>query len=231
MKNNQKGFAHLGLIFIILVVLGAIGFAGYRVMDTKKTVKNNVDNTVSQSKKNVNKPTQETVAYNALKLSNEKVLFEIPKTWIVSKSNCIHTPGAAPICKDGVTLVPAEKMPTIYGGGTEYFTIYAHVYDNNDDKIAQRWFEDVYEGGSSSSSDKVSSESINGYSTYYFRQINNSYDEITYVYSASGKAVLLSARVSEKGYAPDGSGKVIASSDFTRYIPEIEKMAKSIKIN
>lgn len=36
MKNNQKGFAHLGLILIAVVVLGVIGFAGYRIATKDK---------------------------------------------------------------------------------------------------------------------------------------------------------------------------------------------------
>jgi hypothetical protein len=233
MKTNQKGFAHLGLIIIVVIVLGAIGFAGYRVMNKNEPVESNSNKTTNSTQPEAEKPqpTQEISPYSALKLASDKVQFEKPKTWIVGKSNCINSPGATPTCADGATLTPPEKMPTIYGGGTEYFTIYANVYDNKDNKTAQRWFEDVYQGGSSSSSDKVSNEKINGYDTYYFRQIDKSYDEIRYVYSANGKAVLVIARVSEKGYASDGSGKVNASSDFTKYIPEIEKMAKTIKIN
>jgi hypothetical protein len=122
-------------------------------------------------------------------------------------------------------------MPTIYGGGKEFFTIYVEVYDNNNNKSAQQWFEEVYQGGAATSSDRVSSNNINGYNAYYFRQINNSYDEIKYIYSSGGKAILVTARVSEKSYASDGSGKLNAQADFTKYVPEIEKMSKSIKIN
>jgi Tfp pilus assembly protein PilX len=45
MKVNQKGFAHLGLILIVVVVLGVTGFAGYRIVTKDK--KNNSE--ISQS--------------------------------------------------------------------------------------------------------------------------------------------------------------------------------------
>jgi len=231
MKRNQKGFTAVGIL-IIVVVIGLIGVIGWLVYDRQKSPKSTVADTQKQGlSKTMTETAKEAVSnYTMLKLASDSVTFETPKTWIVGKSNCIDSPGAAPACTDGATLTPPEKMPTIYGGGTEFFTIYVNVYDNKDNKTAQKWFEDVYGGGLSGSSDKISSESINGYNTYYFRQINKSYDEIRYVYSARGKAVLVIARVSEKGYASDGSGKVNAQSDFTKYVSEIEKMAKSITI-
>lgn len=231
-KTNQNGFGVAGIL-IVLVIVGLIGAVGWLVYDRQKSNskdKVTISETSKQEQKQESSP-GETSSYTTLKLASEKVQFTIPKMWIVGKSNCIDSPGATPTCADGATLTPPEKMPTIYGGGTEYFTIYANVYDNKDNKTAQRWFEDVYQGGLSSGADKVSNEKINGYDTYYFRQIDKSFDEIRYVYSASGKAVLVIARVSEKSFASDGSGKVNASSDFTKYIPEIEKMAKTAKIN
>jgi prepilin-type N-terminal cleavage/methylation domain-containing protein len=232
MKSNQKGFSVVEIL-IVIVVVGLLGAVGWQVYDRQKseTDSKNTTTQTSQQEQKQESPKAETSSYTTLKLASEKVQFEIPKTWIVGKSNCIDSPGATPVCADGATITPPEKMPTIYGGGTEYFTIYANVYENKDNKTAQRWFEDVYQGGSSSGNDKVSNEKINGYDTYYFRQIDTSYDEIRYICSANGKAVLVTARVSEKHFAPDGSGKVDDSSDFTKYIPEIEKMAKTIKFN
>lgn len=227
MKNNQKGFAHLGLIVIVVLILGAAGFAGYRVLNKNEPTTNNSSNTTSSQ----SGPKQEESQYSSLKLADEKVQFAIPKAWILGKSNCIDSPGAAPNCVDGATLTPPEKMPTIYGDGTEYFTIYVNVYDNPGNKSAQMWFEETYMGGLPNEDDEVSNENINGYDTYYFRQIDTSYDEIRYVYSADNKAVLVMARIAEKHSASDGSGRVNNSSDFTKYIPDIEKMVKTVKID
>lgn len=233
MKNNQKGFAHIGLIILAILVLGVVGFAGYWVMNKNKDkTASDGSNTASQSQSDMEKAQPKQTSSNvSLKLANDKVQFEIPKDWTIGKSKCVDSPGAAPACIDGATLVPGEKMPTIYGNGTEFFTVYTQVYDNKDNKSAKQWFEGVYGGSMSSGSDKASSDKINGYDTYYYRQLDTSYDEISYVYTASGKAVLVSARVSEKHFVSDGSGKVDASSDFTKYVPEIEKMAKTIKFN
>lgn len=229
MKNNQKGFAHLGLILIAVLVLGAIGFAGYRVLNKNEPTAENT--TASQPDTNKSDHKQEKSQYASLKLVDEKVQFDIPKAWVVGRSNCIDSPGTAPSCMDGATLTPPEKMPTIYGDGTEYFTVYVSVYENGDNKSAQKWFEEVYVGSLSSVGDKVHHEKINGYDTYYFRQIATSFDEISYVFSAEGKAVLVAARVSEKNFASDGSGGVTNSSDFTRYIADIEKMTTTVKID
>lgn len=229
-RLDQKGFSATAVL-IVIVVVGLLGVVGWLVYDRQKSPRHSESTQQLATSQEKLKATEQTSAYTTLKLAGDKVQFEIPKSWAVGKSSCIDVPSNAPACADGATLVPPEKMSTIYGGGTEYFTIYAQVYDNKESKTAQRWFEDVYQGGSSLSSDKVSSKSINGYSTYYFRQVNTNYDEIRYVYSSSGKAVMVIARVSEKGFASDGSGRVTSSSDFTRYIPEIEKMANTIKIN
>ncbi|HUY85300.1 MAG TPA: exo-alpha-sialidase [Candidatus Dormibacteraeota bacterium] len=37
MKKNQKGFAHLGLILLVVIVLAAIGFVGWRVLNKNKS--------------------------------------------------------------------------------------------------------------------------------------------------------------------------------------------------
>lgn len=224
MKKNQKGFAHVGLVLLVVVVLGVIGFAGYRIFNKKDSADNSTPTAETQTETPEEAQSQpEASQHTELKLASDKVQFEVPKTWIIDKSKCTSPTGIAPACIDGSTLLPPEKMPTIYGGGTEFFTVHVKVYDNKDNKTAKSWFEDVYQGSMPTGSDKTSNEKINGYDTYYYRQINDTYDEITYAYVANGKGVVLVARVSEKGNG--------ASSDFTKYIPDIEKVAKSVKFN
>ncbi|MEK7594457.1 MAG: hypothetical protein AAB436_02360 [Patescibacteria group bacterium] len=37
-SRDQAGFAHLGLFLLLLIVIGGIGFAGYRVLGKDSTV-------------------------------------------------------------------------------------------------------------------------------------------------------------------------------------------------
>lgn len=56
MYKNQKGFAHLGLLLVVLVVLAAVGFAGYRVLSSKEKDSNQS----STSSNNAEKAADET---------------------------------------------------------------------------------------------------------------------------------------------------------------------------
>jgi prepilin-type N-terminal cleavage/methylation domain-containing protein len=235
MKANQKGFSVVEILIVIMVV-GLIGGAGWYVWQSKNKDKNTNTSDSSQSTSNkVDKKQEAPTSTSNLKTTNlasNKVSFSSPSSWEVASRDSSRAMSATVTLESlGIaTLTPPEKLPTIYGGGTEYFTVGVYVYKNTKNSSAKKWFETDYEGGYAGSSDKTSEQSINGYDTYYIRQINNSYDEIHYVFAAQGKIVMINARVSMTGYASDGSGKVNAHADFTMYVPDIEAMAKSVSI-
>ena len=231
MRKNERGFGAVEILLVI-VVIGLIGAVSYLFITKQKTATDSNSTTTKATttdKKDTTQTAETSSDYTPLQLASNTVTFSIPKTWLVEKGK-----GGAPATSsatsiEAATLTPPEKKTTIYGGGTEYFNVNITVFDNSSNTPAQKWFTDIYGAGSASDGDKTSNTSINAYDTYYFEQINNSYDEINYAISHNGKIAVITARISEKGY--DASGNVNDQADFTEYVPAITKIANSIKLN
>src|SRR5215471_5059375 len=171
LRNNEKGFGAIeGLLIVAVVVL--LGVVGYMVY------KNHITATTNPAPKTT--PTQATTS--RLALAGDQVKFDVPAAWTINKGSCTTPATATVVCADGVsgaTLVPPEKKMTIYG---EPFSVSISVYKNTKSETAKQWFENDYTGSLPSNGDKTSLQSINGYDTYSFEQINESYQEQNYVF-------------------------------------------------
>lgn len=242
--KDQSGFITILVELIIATaVLGLLGFIGWRlysqpIRQTNHTTAKSQNNSTQSSKPSTPTPTPVISNYTDLQLANGKVSFQIPKDWIVSKNAPSESqtgnirPSVAltePTCMDYAGLTPPDKPTTIYGGGTEFFTVYLFVCPLPSSQTIKDWFENDYGMGIPAGSDQSNSNSINGYNTYYFEQINNSYKEMYYSFGASGKAVLITARVWEVSYTGD-NGQIDNTMDVTRYIPAIQQIANSVQI-
>ena len=235
MKRNEDGFSVVEIL-LVLVAVALIGGVGLYVWQSKNNAKSTSTNSSSQPIANNAEKNQEvstkTSNLKTTSFASNKISFSSPSSWIVATNDnsCAMPVDVKLECLGTAVITPPEKLPTISGGGTEYFLFNVDVYKNTKNSSAKKWLETEFGAMYPVSSDKTSEQSINGYDTYYFRHINNSYDEIQYVFAAQGKIVKISARVSMTSYASDGSGKVNAQADFTRYVPDIEALVKSISI-
>ncbi len=230
LTKNQSGIAPV-LILLIIVLLGSAGFAAYRVQQANQKARQ-ADGKESIDKQSKTESKKEDLKTQELKLADNKVSFAIPNKWTFLKGpdKCRGNATSEIKCIEGATLHPDEKLPTRYGDGTEYFFIYASVFENPNQSSAKKWLQEDFTEGSPFDNDKTSEESINGYSTYYWEK---SYDgdgtsikEFYYVFVMGNKSVLLYARTYEPGQLSDGR-KV---GDFRKFEPQITEIAKSIKI-
>lgn len=223
MARNTKGFS-LAIVITAVVIIGVLGLLSWKLWGGSPQPATKDPGTAQHD----TSPSKTETNTKELSLAQGSVKFDIPKTWDVSKGDCVTPASHMVVCREGTKLIPAEKMP-LSPGSNEYFTVYVSAYNNAKRLTAQNWFETEYDAGFAMDGSQASHDTINGYETYYYRQINDSYDEINYVYSHDDEVVLLTARVSTTHYASDGSGKADEHDDFTRYVPDIENMAKSIK--
>lgn len=70
-RNSQAGFAHITVILVILLVIGVVAFAGYRVMQAQSPADENVTTSSSDADKTP-ATTQKTIDSKAeLKASDE----------------------------------------------------------------------------------------------------------------------------------------------------------------
>lgn len=225
MNKNKEIGSSFAIVSLIVGVVAVGCLVGWRLWVAQQQP---VATPAAQNNSNTS-DSKQAAQDQVLRLANDRVTLKTPTNWITEKGACLMSATGRAVCIEGATLIPPEKPP-IYENGTEFFTVYVSVYDNKDQVAAQKWYEEVYDAGFAVEGSKVSHASINGYDTYYYRQIDKSYDELHYIYSHNGKVVAITARVSRTGYEPGDSGKVTTHVDFTRYLPEIEEMAKSMRI-
>ncbi len=97
-KNlNQHGLAHLGLLLVAIVVLAAIGFAGWRVMESNKSKDSSVNNSKTDTSKATDAALQssELAAFSESEClkeySDDKILCGSFKAWAEIKSYSVQT--------------------------------------------------------------------------------------------------------------------------------------------
>lgn len=229
LHKNSSGLGVVG-VFVFIVVLAVVGLTGWLVSNRSKIEDTQKEVTKTQTVTSEQLPVQESSTSTSLfTLANNKVSFEAPKTWEIEKRPCTEDRRFPERCIDWITLTPDEKKSTVYGSGTEPFEFLIVVYENVEGQTAQVWSN--LNNSGLSSDDKDSRDTINGYDTYYFMQINVNYQQLHYTFAAKDKIVLIVARISEKVFTQDNSGNTIIDRDFTEYLPDIEIMANTIKIN
>jgi hypothetical protein len=136
MYKKQNGFGVVEVI-LILVVIGIIGFTGWRVYEANKEVENLSSETKTSTTSNGSSSDE-----NSLYIV-DNVSFEMPKGWFVDNDN------VKPFFKNlvkGVAIIPGEKLRTIYGDGSEYFHVYFSVYTNASNIPPKDWFSSSQQG-------------------------------------------------------------------------------------
>jgi len=231
--NHENGFAPLELMLIVVIV-AALGFVGWYVWHAKQTTDKTteqVNNTASSKSATTDSKTQ-PVTTASFTLDKDSVKFTTPKTWTNAGVGCIKT---APVYSqtdyiDSIALLPGEKLRTKYGDGTEYFNVVVCVFGNSKKLSPETFLSDSSAGGLgegvSNSADKTSDAAINGNPAYYRKIYSSSgYQEVHYVISANNKLVYVYARTYDKSDTLTGVG------DFTKFEPDIAKLANSVVIN
>ncbi len=80
-KLNQKGFAHLVIVLIIVIVLAGAGFAGWRIYDQRKNT--NINTTSTTSSKTTEEKPKSTIPDGFVEYENKELGFKFayPKGW------------------------------------------------------------------------------------------------------------------------------------------------------
>lgn len=228
MFKNQHGFGWVGIIAIIAFV-GVAGLVGWRVWEASQK-QNQPTATTSPQQTQEEAPTAKE---NTLTLASQKVTFALPESWTYATGGdkCRRNVAMGDItCLEGAVITPGAELPTRYGNGTEFFHIYASVYQNASRTGAQQWLENTMQEGTGTGDVTTSADKINGYDTFYRLE---QYDgdgtiirEMWYVFVADAKAIVLNARTYEPGKLDDGR----AVGDFRQFEDAIRTVAKSIVV-
>jgi hypothetical protein len=216
----MKKFALIILITVTLACLG-YGIWSLAINNNKPEQSKDPTNTPLNTGQSTSSGSNSTVA-----LADNTVRFDIPSKWEVSKPGCIKESPAYEnyTYLDSVSLTPSEKLPTVYGGGTEFFTINVCVFKDSGDESLAAWLEGA--AGDPSSNDITSNGSINNYESYYRKKVE-SYEEIYYVLRKNQTTVLVTARTYEPGTLSDGT-KV---GNFRQYETAIKQLTETVQIN
>lgn len=224
-KLNERGFTLIegSLIIIALAIVGGVGFY---VVNANKSEKKPVPAT--QHSSNTDKAViQDTPNTRSLSLAEGKVTLAIANNWSNDGTGCVKQAPAYEMFDyvDSTEILPGEKLPTLYGNGTEYFTIRVCVFNNPKNLSAKELLEQS--SGFSSSKDETSDMPINGNEAYYFKQNTDDYQNVDYlIKGSSGKFVFVTARTYEPGKTKDGS----VVGDFRKFESQIKDMVSTISI-
>ncbi|MFO0781692.1 MAG: prepilin-type N-terminal cleavage/methylation domain-containing protein [Candidatus Saccharimonadales bacterium] len=225
LSANQRGFTLVEglLIFIIVAIIGGTAYYVYHTsQQTDKNLKNaSNDADFAKKKKEASAKSEKTMA-----LASKSVMFKVPSSWTNDGVGCVADSAAYSNQKyiDSVAILPGEKLPTIYGSGTEFFHINVCVFENPDNMGPKEWLQNSVGAGTGFSGDESSEEKINGYSAYY-QKTKPDYEEVSYVLTGKGKIVLVQARTYETDKKMPGVG------DFRKFEQHIKSMVNTITIN
>lgn len=224
MKKNELGFGAVGVVLVILLV-AVLGFAGWRVWQDQNE-ESNTSQQSSDTPKEI-RPVESTT--KELSLADESVTFKTPTSWTKDGTGCIKNTAqySSQTYLDSAALLPGEKLPTIYGNGTEYFHVNICVFENTKNLSPEEWYSDAGAGGIGmgvgSGNVKSSDEAINGNPAYYRKDMPD-YETISYVVAAKDKIILITARTYDTSEDKPGVG------DFRKFETAIKELAHSVQI-
>jgi hypothetical protein len=244
-KPDKPGFnwkRSLVTIAIVLLTALVVGGTTWYIMNTNSNSINTSNNsTINAMQTNINnlkskitsleKPTTttqttQTSANQTLSLLGGKINFTIPANWEQLQGSTGNlTADAFGGCLAGAEIIPNSK-PQMDGSN---YNISVVVCNAGQATSAEDWFENVRNLGTPTSSDITSTTSINGLSTFYYKQTTNSYVDLSYAFLSGSYAVLVTSQVSETSY--NTSGQATSTSDMTQYTPEVQDFAQSIKVS
>lgn len=221
--QNQKGFATLEAI-LILVVVAIVAGTGYYIYNANKKA-TNVLNSASKVAKGSGKNRSQTSSNTRLTLDNGKISFVIPASWQKYSDTQLCTGvDNSTQCFESYSISPlnAVKASTSDGYGAS-----VQAYNVTDNRGARDWFFNDLCGCLASPDWSVNESMTNGYDSLHAIQTSNSYTDDWYVFRKDNIAAVVYSRVKGVG-APSSSAPAV--SDNTKYQPEIDNIAKSLRI-
>lgn len=229
MRVDKQGFSVVIVLISVVIVLAA-GYFGWRVYDRRVNSDNGgVYNAVEQGPSGENEPmvtdqSQSTNDNEIITLASGDISFSTPESWEPEGIGCFKDgiPWSGQVYLDSVSILPGEKLRTIYGNGTEYFEIYVCVFENTENLTAEDWYTGVGFGVGTGGDERLAS-TLNGYDYYFYKQ-NSPYEQVNYVLASNEKVVLVWARLLETDDSLPGVG------DFRKFEQPISEMIESIRI-
>lgn len=220
-KIPSKGYSGVRVVIILV----AVAFVAGGILAWQKAHQKDSNKVITANKTDMPRKSNTT-----LSLANDTVKFILPQSWTFVKGldECIKDEALGYICYDGAAITPGDKLPTRYGGGTEFFDIQVSVFENPSRVDGKTWLVgdivgDDYVVDSSNSP-------INGYDAYYRKTTYNgdgtTIVEVQYVFTSGNRAVLMYARTYEPGELADGT-KV---GDFRKFEASIAGVAQTVVI-
>jgi hypothetical protein len=241
-KKLESGFSSVELLLVIIIValIAVVGWMVYKNHHKTTTAVAVTTSKISPSKTN----TSATKSTNTLSLNSGRVTFTIPTGWAVNPNNPPTSPTQSCSGNAGQStsfastcLDSSDIAPTQYVGLNSPFNVSISVYKLTDGSTPTTWFENDYKGSQplSSEGDVTSTNSINGYNAYYFKQDTNSslssagesYVDVYYVVENNNTVVLLYSRAS---HSINNSSGQTTTTDYTKYLPTINTFVSTIKI-
>ena len=226
MAKNERGFGAVEVLLIV-VFIALIGVGGWWVWQKNQDASKPASNTNTSAAPSTGNQGTSTPQKNTLSVTSD-VTAEVPEGWVVQKQPADCPEFITRVeCVSGAEVSPKDAPKNLSG---EPFSVLVKVYKAAGATSAKSWFINTMEMGSPASNDQTSTDKINGYDTYYFKQNDTSYSQVNYLFLKGDVVVLVEARLTEKHFASDGSGKVDGQKDFTAYTDAVASFAKSIII-
>ncbi len=254
----QQQAPNNGMVWMALLSLVVLSIAGgcavYSWQDTKvvassleaKALTNQVDTLTSQIKYTTdsNGGTASSAAQSTssgkVELASGDVIATLPSNWVKATASNLNTAcsggslGSTVLCEDITTLVPSSLNRN---DPNNLFGVNVAVYEHTDNKNAKDWFGTDYGADFAHTNEPqtidTSAQPINGYDAYTYTTKYSDTDYPTTVHygivhrnyvvvvTSTYKAVL------NPSGTPNGSVQV----DYSKYLPDVQAIANSIKIN
>ena len=226
MNKRQSGFALVEGLLIILI-LAIIGFGGYYVWHSQKSIDKTNADTLKASQSSAS--TASTSSSKKILFANGTISLKLPIGWQegggdalnnCQTSNTDRGSDGLP-CLGGEVLFPAGSATNPNNLETIHVSTYTLVGSSN----PKQWFFDDFWGSSGAApGDTAQNLKINGYDAYYYEQNNSTdgaYIDENYTIIHNNKVVYLWSRIKEAS----------SNSDFTKDKPLIKDLAYSVQIN
>lgn len=210
-KENERGFGLVGILFLFLI-LGLLTFVGWRFYTRPHSSKS----------ESTTVPSKELIA-----TQDNKVSLSLPADWSAfnrkDNPDSCGFPGADTNIL-GSCILSVGVAPTVIKDVNNVRWSIKIYKTNADPKV---WAE-LPLGLPSADFAEQSTQSINGYTSYYVKVSNDSYTDLNYLISHDGYLVYLYERESDKHYSPDG--KLDKETDLSGYTPAFKEIVNSLTI-
>ncbi len=218
--NQQKGFANIILVVVIVILVGAVGYFAF--VKKSEPVAQQPTPTPGQTKTPVSPtPTPTPITSTTQNYKGTGFSVSYPKSWVIQNHGCSDMGGT-----DCTNLAPTAAIAYYKQKYGDDSLSLAGFSAHKTNQTPREWLGTIIGGGTFAEDKQIT---INGYSAAFVKSVApNAYTDYYYAVANKGTVIYFVFRSYSESHP---YGQPVQIDDYSQYLSDFQSIVNSIKFN